>query len=71
MTALALDACPGCGTRTEPRRAEGHVHPAFCFDCTIADLGETWEQIKARTAVTEKKAAKRMAGGRVDQVNLG
>lgn len=69
--ALAIDHCPGCGTATEPRHAEGHVHATFCFDCSLDDLGQTWEQIKARTAVVEKKAAKRMAGGRVDQVNLG
>lgn len=69
--ALALDQCPGCGASTEPRRtADGHVHASFCFPCTLDDLGEPWEQIKARTRVVEKKAAKRMAGGRVDQVNL-
>ncbi len=65
------DTCPSCGTHTTPIRG----HRTLCFDCTITELGqlhgETWEAMRARTRVTEKKAAKRMSGGRVDQVNLG
>jgi ribosomal protein L32 len=69
--AAPAETCPHCGTTTRPHRG----HRTLCFDCTMAELnelhGETWDAMKARTRVTEKKAAKRMAGGRVDQVNLG
>lgn len=68
---MTAATCPICDTATALVRG----HQALCFTCTIGELGElhgdTWEAMKARTRTTEKRAAKRMAGGRVDQVNLG
>jgi hypothetical protein len=64
MTALVLDACPGCGTATDPRLVEGHVHASFCLACTEDDLGETLEQIRQRTAAVSRKAAQRVFQGK-------
>ena len=58
--------CPACGAKTAPIRG----HRTLCFACTLDELGVTWDEIKDRTRVSERKAAKALAGGRADAARL-
>jgi hypothetical protein len=51
--------CPGCGATTTPTRG----HRTFCFDCTLDDLGQTWEQVHDRSSAAARKAAQRTFQG--------
>jgi len=57
---MAEPSCPMCGAATQPIRQ----HRTLCFDCTLADLGETWAEIHERSAAAARKAAQRTFQGK-------
>lgn len=60
MTGPGESTCPACGTSTEPFNG----HRTLCFDCTLDELGETFEALQERSAATARKAAQRIFQGK-------